>query len=138
MKGMLGACVGPLGDAYLTERALKKAANAGRQAATNEPAKPAREAGKRNAYRGGVEEDSRIRAMDRTERKIHTLLAEEDVDLLGALLLQSLEVFLRRDRHELEQEAPIALEVLEDEAHAVHHGEERILGDDHRDSGLLT
>jgi hypothetical protein len=78
MQGMLGAGVGQLGVAYLTERALKKAANAEKQAATNAPAKPAPEAGKRNAYLGGVDDDTMIRAMDRTERKIHTLLAEED------------------------------------------------------------
>jgi hypothetical protein len=77
-QGMLGAGVGQLGVAYLTERALKKAANAEKQAAANAPTKPAPEAGKRNAYLGGVDDDTMIRAMDRTERKINALLADED------------------------------------------------------------
>ncbi len=81
-QGMLGAGVGQLGTAYLTERALKKAAAAQKQAAAASPA-PAQPApnpgvGKRNAYLGGDDNDTMLRAMERTERRVNALLSEED------------------------------------------------------------
>ncbi|MBZ0238987.1 MAG: hypothetical protein K8M05_42140 [Deltaproteobacteria bacterium] len=78
-QGMLGAGVGQLGTAYLTERALKKAATAQKQAVANQPAPTAPAAGgKRNAYLGGEDDDTMLRAMERTERRVNALLAEED------------------------------------------------------------
>ncbi len=77
-QGMLGAGVGQLGTAYLTERALKKAAAAEKQARANQPAPPNPNAGKRNAYLGGEDDDIMIRAMERSDRRINALLASED------------------------------------------------------------
>jgi hypothetical protein len=77
-QGMLGAGVGQLGVAYLTERALKKASSAEKQTATTAPTKSLPDGGKRNAYLGGVDDDTMVRAMDRTERRINALLADED------------------------------------------------------------
>jgi hypothetical protein len=78
-QGMLGAGVGQLGTAYLTERALKKAAAAQKQVAANQPAPTAPAAGgKRNAYLGGEDDDTMLRAMERTERRVNALLGEED------------------------------------------------------------
>lgn len=79
-QGVLGAGVGQLGTAYLTERALKKAAAAQKQVAATAPANQNAPAagGKRNAYLGGEDDDTMIRAMERTERKVNALLADED------------------------------------------------------------
>ncbi len=78
-QGMLGAGVGQLGVAYLTERALKKAAAAQKQAAALAPAPAASpNAGKRNAYLGGDDDNVMLRAMERTERRVNALLADDD------------------------------------------------------------
>ena len=79
-QGVLGAGVGQLGTAYLTERALKKAAAA--QKSTTAPApgnqsSPASASGKRNAYASGLDENDLIRAMERTERRLDALLDDE-------------------------------------------------------------
>ncbi len=78
-QGMLGAGVGQLGTAYLTERALKKAA-AAQKVAANTPATTAQpNAGKRNAYLGGGDDDNVVlRAMERAERRVNTILADDD------------------------------------------------------------
>ena len=78
-QGMLGAGVGQLGTAYLTERALKKAA-AAQKAAANTPATAAQpNAGKRNAYLGGGDDDNVVlRAMERAERRVNAILADDD------------------------------------------------------------
>jgi hypothetical protein len=79
-QGVLGAGVGQLGTAYLTERALKKAAAAQKEAQKNQPASPPPQAsdGKRNAYRGGLDDDVMLRAMERSERRVNAALADED------------------------------------------------------------
>jgi len=79
-QGMLGAGVGQLGVAYLTERALKKAATAEKAAKGATPALPpgAPNGGKRNAYLGGEDDDTMIRALDRTERQLDAALGDED------------------------------------------------------------
>jgi hypothetical protein len=79
-QGMLGAGVGQLGTAYLTERALKKAAAAQKQVAATVPQNQNAPAagGKRNAYLGD-DDNTMLRAMERTERKVNALLADEDV-----------------------------------------------------------
>jgi hypothetical protein len=78
-QGMLGAGVGQLGTAYLTERALKKAAAAQKQAAANAPAPAAPpNAGKRNAYLGGDDDNVVLRAMERAERRVNAILANDD------------------------------------------------------------
>lgn len=79
-QGVLGAGVGQLGTAYLTERALKKAAVAQKQIAATAPQNQNAPAagGKRNAYLGD-DDDTMLRAMERTERKVNALLADEDV-----------------------------------------------------------
>jgi len=75
-QGVLGAGVGQLGTAYLTERALKKAATAQKAAGTTAPA--AVTPGKRNAYLPAVDEDYMVRAMERSERRLGAMLAEDD------------------------------------------------------------
>src|SRR5262249_46069015 len=75
-QGVLGAGVGQLGTAYLTERALKKAATAHKTAAP--PTAPTPAAGKRNAAPPGVDEEYLVRAMERTERRLGALLADDD------------------------------------------------------------
>jgi len=75
-QGVLGAGVGQLGTAYLTERALKKAATAQKAAGTAAPA--AVTPGKRNAYLPAVDEDYMVRAMERSERRLGAMLAEDD------------------------------------------------------------
>ncbi|MBE7453843.1 MAG: hypothetical protein HS111_34735 [Kofleriaceae bacterium] len=79
-QGVLGAGVGQLGTAYLTERALKKAAAAQKQIAATAPQNQNAPAagGKRNAYLGGEDDNTMLRAMERTERKVNALLADED------------------------------------------------------------
>ncbi len=81
-QGMLGAGVGQLGTAYLTERALKKAAAAQKLAAANQPANQAApaapNAGTRNAYLGGDDDNVMLRAMERTERRVNALLGDDD------------------------------------------------------------
>jgi len=79
-QGVLGAGVGQLGTAYLTERALKKAAAAQKQIAATAPSNQNAPAagGKRNAYLGGEDDNTMLRAMERTERKVNALLADED------------------------------------------------------------
>lgn len=78
-QGVLGAGVGQLGTAYLTERALKKAAAAQKQVSATAPQNQNAPAagGKRNAYLGD-DDDTMLRAMERTERKVNALLADED------------------------------------------------------------
>jgi hypothetical protein len=76
-QGMLGAGVGQLGTAYLTERALKKAAAAQKEIERTQPAKPTSD-GKRNAYLGGRDDDSMLRAMDRLERRVDAILADDE------------------------------------------------------------
>ncbi len=79
-QGVLGAGVGQLGTAYLTERALKKAAAAqkaaGGASSGTPPAAPG--TGKRNAYLPAVDEDYMVRAMERSERRLGAMLAEDD------------------------------------------------------------
>ena len=82
-QGMLGAGGGQLGTADLTERALKKAAAAQKQAAALAPATATAtaappNAGKRNAYLGGDDDNVMLRALERTERRVHALLADDD------------------------------------------------------------
>jgi hypothetical protein len=81
-QGVLGAGVGQLGTAYLTERALKKAATAHKgtvplASATQKPP-AAGAAGKRNAYQPTYENDDLVSAMERTERRLGALLSNED------------------------------------------------------------
>ncbi|MBE7448599.1 MAG: hypothetical protein HS111_06865 [Kofleriaceae bacterium] len=79
-QGVLGAGVGQLGTAYLTERALKKAAAAQKEVERIQPApsvKPSSD-GKRNAYLGGSDDDTMHRAMDRYERRIDAILADDE------------------------------------------------------------
>ncbi len=75
-QGMLGAGVGQLGTAYLAERGLKKAA-AAQKAAAPTAAPAAAAAGKRNAYLAEPDTDAMLRAIERTERRIGALLADE-------------------------------------------------------------
>ena len=81
-QGMLGAGVGHLGTAYLTERALKRAAAAQKQVAATRPANQnapaAAAAGKRNAYLGGDDDDTMLRALERTERRVNAYFADDD------------------------------------------------------------
>ncbi|MBK9032137.1 MAG: hypothetical protein IPL61_12595 [Myxococcales bacterium] len=78
-QGMLGAGVSQLGTAYLTERALKKAGTARPAAAAVAPAPalpPGTAPAKRNAYLGGADDDM-TRALERADRRIAAMLAEE-------------------------------------------------------------
>jgi hypothetical protein len=76
-QGVLGAGVGQLGTAYLTERALKKAA-AAQKAATPAASSPSgASAAKRNASSSGLDENDLVRAMERTERRLDALLDDE-------------------------------------------------------------
>ena len=80
-QGMLGAGVGQLGTAYLTERALKKAATAQKAVAGTTPAPPSAPAangGKRNAALPDVTDEYLVRAMERSERRLDDLLADND------------------------------------------------------------
>ena len=77
-QGMLGAGVSQLGTAYLTERALKKGGAPRPVAVAAAPAlPPGPPPGKRNAYLGGGDDDTMVRAMERAERRIAAMLAEE-------------------------------------------------------------
>jgi len=76
-QGMLGAGVGQLGTAYLAERGLKKAAAAQKAAGGPAAAPPAASAGKRNAYLAEPDDDTMLRAIERTERRIGAMLADE-------------------------------------------------------------
>lgn len=81
-QGVLGAGVGQLGTAYLTERALKKAATAEKNSAPvlAQPGKATTAAagGKRNAFQPPPDDDALVSAMERTERRLGTLLADDD------------------------------------------------------------
>jgi len=77
-QGVLGAGVGQLGTAYLTERALKKAATAQKAATPPAQASSAPSGGKRNAYLPSVDEDYMVRAMERSERRLGAMLADDD------------------------------------------------------------
>lgn len=75
-QGMFGAGVGQLGTGYLAERALRKAEKVQKTAAASPP--PANDnAGKRNAASPGVTEEDLIRAMERSERRLDAMLAED-------------------------------------------------------------
>lgn len=74
-QGMLGAGVGQLGTAYLTERGLKKADAA--QKAAGAPA-PGPADGKRNAALPDVTDEYLVRAMERSERRLDNVLADHD------------------------------------------------------------
>jgi hypothetical protein len=85
-QGVLGAGVGQIGVAYLTDRALKKARAAERAAkalaapapapapaaATSSGTPPS---GARNAYVG--DDDGMLRALDRVERRLNEMLGDE-------------------------------------------------------------
>jgi len=77
---MLGPGAGQLGAAYRTGGALQKAATPGKAAKGATPALPpgAPNGGKRNAYLGGEDDDTMIRALDRTERQLDAALGDED------------------------------------------------------------
>jgi len=86
-QGMLGAGVGQLGTAYLTERALKKAAAAQKAVASITPANPSAPAvsgGKRNAALPDVTDEYLVRAMERSERRLDDMLIDNDHDSRNA------------------------------------------------------
>ena len=80
-QGMLGAGVGQIGTAYLTERALKKASTAQKALAAampaNQNAPAAAAGGKRNAYGSGLDADELMHAIDRTERRLDAMLDDD-------------------------------------------------------------
>ena len=76
-QGVLGAGVGQLGTAYLAERGLKKAAAAQKGAGGQAAPPTVAAAGKRNAYLAEPDDDTMLRAIERTERRIGAMLADE-------------------------------------------------------------